>query len=175
MSEDVSKLVETVSKLTDELAQLRALVLKKYDRLLKPEEAAAIFGLKKDTFLTNLSREDWFPLAFSPTGKDGGALRWFRSELLVAAQDWRTTRQIKKANAETDLYRHFDAEGRLLYVGIAIDAGKRSKQHQWMSSWFEKVSRTEVERHPNRAAALRAEREAIRTEAPIHNIQGRPR
>lgn len=71
------------------------------------------------------------------------------------------------------LYRHFDAAGRLLYVGISLNALSRLSQHKSESSWFFNITRVEIEQHPTRAAAAAAEIEAIRTEDPLHNVMGR--
>lgn len=69
---------------------------------------------------------------------------------------------------KTALYRHFDAAGGLLYVGISKDAGRRISEHS-KSDWFDAVERVEVEFYPTRDAALAAEKTAIRTERPAHN------
>lgn len=71
--------------------------------------------------------------------------------------------------SRTALYRHFDASGRLLYVGISISAMARLAAHE-AAVWFDDIARVDVERHPSRDAALTAERHAIRTEKPLHNI-----
>jgi hypothetical protein len=71
------------------------------------------------------------------------------------------------------LYRHFDNAGRLLYVGISLNAFHRLAQHKQHSHWFSRVAHVEIERFPTRMAALLAERAAIRDEKPLHNIAGR--
>lgn len=68
----------------------------------------------------------------------------------------------------TDLYRHFDADGKLLYVGISLSALQRTMSHKH-SGWWEMVTRIEIERHNTRDEALDAEREAIKTERPEFN------
>lgn len=70
---------------------------------------------------------------------------------------------------ETALYRHFDEAGRLLYVGIAKEPGKRGEQHRYHSKWHRFMADTSVEWFPTRAAAALAERAAIADEAPIFN------
>lgn len=67
------------------------------------------------------------------------------------------------------LYRHFDAQGRLLYVGIAKSPELRAEQHQRSSRWCRFVADSTVEWLPSRAAACEAERVAIMTEKPIFN------
>jgi hypothetical protein len=69
----------------------------------------------------------------------------------------------------TQLYRHYDAQGRLLYVGISLSALVRLSGHRGTSAWFDDVARVDIEMHPSRAAALKAEAAAIRDEGPMHN------
>jgi DNA-directed RNA polymerase specialized sigma24 family protein len=72
----------------------------------------------------------------------------------------------------TALYRLFDTEGRLLYVGIAFDPADRWRGHASTKSWWHEVARREVEWRDTRSAALRAEAEAILTERPLYNVAG---
>jgi predicted GIY-YIG superfamily endonuclease len=76
----------------------------------------------------------------------------------------------------TTLYRLFDAEGALLYVGISQYPKDRLKQHRASKAWWSLVARTTTETHPTRAAAEEAERVAIAREEPRYNIAhvGRP-
>ncbi|MAM60881.1 hypothetical protein [Maritimibacter sp. UBA3975] len=71
--------------------------------------------------------------------------------------------------ALNQLYRHFDKDGDLLYVGISLSAIDRSKQHKNGSDWWQEVASITVENFASRAAAERAERRAISSERPIHN------
>lgn len=70
----------------------------------------------------------------------------------------------------TCLYRHFDADGSLLYVGISLSWPERTKAHAQKSRWFSHVAEVKIERFPTRQEALDAEREAIRREHPKFNI-----
>lgn len=70
----------------------------------------------------------------------------------------------------TQLYRHFDKDGRLLYVGISLNALSRLSQHKQAAGWFRQIARVEIEHFANLGAALHAERVAIRREKPIYNI-----
>lgn len=72
----------------------------------------------------------------------------------------------------TDLYRHFDSRGALLYVGISLNTIYRTMQHRQDSHWFSDVATIEIEKHPSRDAALTAEARAIETERPKHNKTG---
>ncbi len=74
------------------------------------------------------------------------------------------------ADTPTVLYRHFDAKGALLYVGISLRAMERLAAHMAGSQWAEAISRVELERFPTRDAALAAERQVIKGEKPRHNI-----
>jgi hypothetical protein len=67
------------------------------------------------------------------------------------------------------LYRHFDAAGQLLYVGISLCPFTRTRQHGMLSDWFDQVVRVEIERFDTRSQAEQAEYAAIRNERPIHN------
>ena len=68
----------------------------------------------------------------------------------------------------TALYRHFDADGVLLYVGIARSVTARFAQHE-DSPWDDLIASITVERFATREEAEAAEREAIKAEKPIHN------
>jgi hypothetical protein len=70
---------------------------------------------------------------------------------------------------KTSLYRHFNGEGRLLYVGISCNLAARTNMHCLYSYWFGEVARIDVEHHPNRPRAERAEAIAIRDENPLYN------
>lgn len=68
-----------------------------------------------------------------------------------------------------DLYRHFDADGKLFYVGITANSKERQRNHVRNSTWSTDIVRTTTERFPTRAAAMAAEANAIRDERPLHN------
>lgn len=74
---------------------------------------------------------------------------------------------------KTSLYRHFDAEGNLLYIGISLSALNRLSQHADNSHWFEKISNVTIQHFPNRSAALVAEALAIAKENPAFNINNK--
>jgi hypothetical protein len=68
----------------------------------------------------------------------------------------------------TQLYRHFDADDRLLYVGISISAVIRLYEHR-SSSWFYKIAKITIETFDTRQRAVEAERRAIVEERPSYN------
>lgn len=68
------------------------------------------------------------------------------------------------------LYRHFDAAGQLLYVGVSINALTRLAAHRQSAHWFWRIAKVEVTNWKTREASLAAERRAIRDEGPLFNI-----
>lgn len=70
---------------------------------------------------------------------------------------------------KTTLYRHFDAGGALLYVGISKCALGRLEGHRSEAGWYDQIATVTIEWHPDRATAEQAERTAIRDETPLHN------
>lgn len=75
---------------------------------------------------------------------------------------------------KTALYRVFDADGALLYVGVGYDPDVRLRQHAATKAWWPEASRHAVTWLESRIAALRAEADAIRTEDPAYNIRRHP-
>lgn len=74
-------------------------------------------------------------------------------------------------NFPTEVYRCFDADDHLLYIGMTCMPTERMRQHRRTSPWFQQVARVDLETYPSRGAAKDAEREAIRSERPRHNKQ----
>lgn len=70
----------------------------------------------------------------------------------------------------TALYRHFDASGRLLYVGISLHSIQRTAKHRSGSHWFQDIARIEIEWLSERRSALAAEATAISKEKPLWNV-----
>jgi len=72
------------------------------------------------------------------------------------------------------VYRAYDDQGVLLYIGCTYQLDVRLKAHQSMSRrWAQHMVDVQVETHPNRAEGLSAERLAISTERPLYNSDGR--
>lgn len=77
----------------------------------------------------------------------------------------------------TALYRFFDCNDDLLYVGISLSPLNRWAQHKADKPWIEDVASTTIDWHDTRAEALEAERRAIIEEHPLYNVThntGRP-
>jgi predicted GIY-YIG superfamily endonuclease len=72
---------------------------------------------------------------------------------------------------ETAVYRLYNADDRLLYVGVGSDPEKRWRDHAATKDWWPAVTRKSVQWHPAAAAALAEESTAIDTESPLHNIR----
>lgn len=71
--------------------------------------------------------------------------------------------------SRTALYRHFDANGVLLYVGVTDDLSTRDKGHSNAATWHANVMRSETEWFNSRIEARAAETKAILQERPAHN------
>lgn len=74
--------------------------------------------------------------------------------------------------SETNLYRCFDSDERLLYVGISMSALSRLEQHKRESQWISLVAKITIESFPSRQKALEAEALAIVKERPFYNKAG---
>lgn len=67
------------------------------------------------------------------------------------------------------VYRIYDHNNNLLYVGISVRVRSRVREHYLGAPWRLAIHRVEVEHGLTKGQALVAEREAIISEAPIHN------
>lgn len=69
------------------------------------------------------------------------------------------------------LYRLFDADGELLYIGISYSAIARFAQHKTEKPWIGEVRRVEIEPHDvTRAEIAGMEMDAITAENPRYNV-----
>jgi predicted GIY-YIG superfamily endonuclease len=68
------------------------------------------------------------------------------------------------------LYRFFDAQDRLLYVGITGDVTKRWRDHHRQKPWMKDVARATLTHYGSREELAVAEVQAIQTERPVHNV-----
>ncbi len=71
---------------------------------------------------------------------------------------------------QTALYRYYDADNVLLYIGVSLSAVHRLQQHRNTQHWSHRITRVDISYFPSREDALKAEREAIRAENPLHNV-----
>jgi predicted GIY-YIG superfamily endonuclease len=75
------------------------------------------------------------------------------------------------------LYRFYNDESELLYVGLSINPGKRFERHKTEKPWWDDIAHIDLEHFDNLDELRAAERTAIQTERPEHNIRmsDRPR
>lgn len=73
------------------------------------------------------------------------------------------------------VYRCYDANARLIYVGCSETPVERMRQHRANTWWFPQVERIRYTVFQNRRYALTKEREAIGEENPRWNVRGRQR
>ena len=67
------------------------------------------------------------------------------------------------------VYRAFDADGALLYVGCSGDVHKRIADHRKWAEWRHDAVRWTYQLYPDERSALAAEAAAITAEDPIYN------
>ena len=70
------------------------------------------------------------------------------------------------------LYRFYDAQEGLLYVGVSRDHWRRRKQHSVSQPWYPLVRHQAITWYDSEDAAYAAEAIAIREEAPRFNVAG---
>lgn len=71
----------------------------------------------------------------------------------------------------TCVYRFYDAEDRLLYVGITYSPPARFREHM-RTEWWDLAVRNTIVWHDHRRDALDEEANAILTESPAYNRAG---
>ncbi|MEU1673383.1 GIY-YIG nuclease family protein [Streptomyces roseifaciens] len=75
---------------------------------------------------------------------------------------------------EVALYRLFDANCKLLYVGISKDPMGRWREHVVANSWWRDVAEYSVTWYPTRVEARAAEKTALASENAKHNVHSAP-
>ena len=108
-------------------------------------------------------------------GEIGASVATVRNYLrILEERGWLTYTPVplkaKAKGREETLYRLYDREGSLLYVGITNDIFNRWKEHSNDKHWFEDVHRFEREVYPDRESVEHAERIAIQDEGPRYNV-----
>lgn len=81
----------------------------------------------------------------------------------------RRKRSLATVNGPTSLYRYFDVDGRLLYVGITSASTLRMLHHAHGSAWWTKVRSASFKHYRTRDQALAVERKAVVAEEPLYN------
>lgn len=72
------------------------------------------------------------------------------------------------------VYRFYSATPELLYVGVSANFGQRLTGHNSRAPWFSDTRTVTIEHFATAQDAKAAEREAIVTERPLHNINLAP-
>jgi hypothetical protein len=70
------------------------------------------------------------------------------------------------------LYRVFDADDRLIYVGASHVLHFRMQTHEARSWWYGLARRVAWEFHPTKESAFAAESVALQEEQPVFNVRG---
>jgi excinuclease UvrABC nuclease subunit len=70
------------------------------------------------------------------------------------------------------LYRYYNKDGVLLYVGVAFNAHGRLANHITTKEWAYDIKYIKLDHYERKFDALAAEREAIAIEKPRHNVVG---
>lgn len=99
-----------------------------------------------------------------------------RPDHLIRRQWEREQQQAIKALEDPDtdnrpctLYRAYDADGQLLYVGITETGTSRMDSHRLASEWWPQVARIELDHYPDRACARSVEAAVIDFWHPPYN------
>jgi predicted GIY-YIG superfamily endonuclease len=71
-----------------------------------------------------------------------------------------------------DVYRIYDAQDNLLYVGISCDFEARFRNHKSRAEWAPDYDHHTLTPYPTRWEAESAEQASIMTEHPRHNVAG---
>lgn len=77
--------------------------------------------------------------------------------------------QAIKSNRQYQLYRYWDENLNLLYIGSSRSAIIRLFEHE-KDFWFNEIAMVTIENFPDRTTAKEAERTAIWKEKPQHNV-----
>lgn len=68
------------------------------------------------------------------------------------------------------LYRHYDKNGVILYIGITNNHLIRLITHSKDAPWFYEIATVKIEHYQTREQAAAKEKEAIIKELPLYNI-----
>lgn len=68
------------------------------------------------------------------------------------------------------IYRIYDRDGLLLYIGKTVDPGNRIRDHRADKPWWKEVARIDIEHVRDSVDLGRIEAQAIRNERPLYNV-----
>lgn len=86
----------------------------------------------------------------------------------IARKEAKDSEPVERA---TTLYRCYDSEETLLYVGITSQRHRRFVQHSKGSDWWPRVATLQLEHYPTTSEAKAAEREQVAKLDPPHNVK----
>lgn len=69
------------------------------------------------------------------------------------------------------IYRHFDKEGTLLYIGTTANIFQRMLGHSRQSHWHDQIANITLEHCSSKKEAFKREAEAIFKETPLFNVR----
>jgi hypothetical protein len=72
---------------------------------------------------------------------------------------------------QNELYRFYDTDDVLLYIGISMTPWERFRQHREGKEWWNDIRTIRKEPYPDRDSVRAAERDAIVAEKPLYNVQ----
>lgn len=106
-----------------------------------------------------------------------GQIRGHAVRLKYDRADLRASRQAARASRERKflVYRCFNSDGDLLYVGQTTEGMRRLRQHEQDKSWWHEVETVTRQTCQSQEEMNEVELRAIREENPRYNIAGRPR
>ncbi len=81
--------------------------------------------------------------------------------------------EMKLDQERTYVYRLWDKDKKLLYVGVSNNWAHRINQHKQQKQWSCEISSVTVQEFSSRSEAIDAESDAIKLENPKYNIAGR--
>lgn len=71
---------------------------------------------------------------------------------------------------ETLLYKMFNSDGEIIYIGITCCYEVRMREHRNSKFWWDEVDSITTRKYSNRIKALEAEKRAIKKYNPVYNI-----
>lgn len=153
------------------------------DPLLTLDEVHSLTG-KPAPAIIEWSSDDGHAFPSPAEQDDSGDGLWLTSEisdwahkvycrnLQSAMRDFKDDGPRRRAESmagQTALYRHYRANGDLLYVGISLSVTQRLSEHRRHAAWFQQIAAVTVQWFHDREKAEAAEIAAIRDESPIFN------
>lgn len=68
------------------------------------------------------------------------------------------------------LYRHFDSDDNLLYIGVSTSILRRLSNHKSNAYWYDQIAKITIENFDTKKEMYEAEKKAIVAEKPRFNV-----